>query len=64
MGIVNGSTCCSSGCPVRAAAIRKTPGFAATAMLVLAMGIGANTAIFTFVNGVVLKPSGIRTLSS
>ena len=38
--------------------IRKTPGFALTTMLVLALGIGANTAIFTFVSGVVLKPLG------
>ena len=36
--------------------LRKRPAFAATALLTLALGIGANTAVFSVVHGIVLEP--------
>src|SRR5882724_4593354 len=42
---------------------RKSPGFVAVAVLALAFGIGINSAIFTLLNGLALRPLPVKDSS-
>jgi predicted permease len=39
---------------------RRTPLFTATAILTLALGVGANTTVFTFIENILLRPLSVR----
>ena len=47
---------CCRICALRLRQLRKNPGFAVTAILILALGMGVSVAIFGFVDAALLEP--------
>src|SRR5262245_61712899 len=43
-----------------ARALRRNPGFSAVALLSMALAIGINTAVFSLINAIVLRPLPVR----
>ena len=44
--------------------LRKSPGFALTAILTLAMALGANAVVFGVMNGIILRPLNVPQAAS
>ena len=56
VAIHRGQPPCDMICAMRSAPLLRSPAYTLTAILVLALGIGATSSIFSFVDGVLLRP--------